>query len=111
MIGAMAMTANSSSSPCFLLSAEMKGSIGMRKLKSMNSNYTNLNSNLSSSFLDDEWHARIFCLSFRNQKQKRLSKQIVNELGGQYEEVFNDVKLVLFLFLFFVVHVFLPQKT
>ncbi|KAI3811143.1 hypothetical protein L1987_20860 [Smallanthus sonchifolius] len=29
----------------------------------------------------------------RNQKHIKLSKSIVNELGEQYEEVFNDVKL------------------
>ncbi|GJW06552.1 chaperonin-like RbcX protein 2, chloroplastic [Tanacetum coccineum] len=59
MTGAMALGANSSSCPCFGISAEMKCSlkarkssayknfVGMRKLKSMHSN-------LSSSFLDDE---------------------------------------------------------
>lgn len=94
------MTANSSACPCFGISAETKCSLkvwkssayknnaGMRKLKSMNSN-------LRTSFLDDEWYARMIYLSFRNHQQQKNRKPIVSELGGQYEEVFNDVKLEL----------------
>ncbi|KAK9051388.1 hypothetical protein SSX86_028015 [Deinandra increscens subsp. villosa] len=98
MIGAMAMamTANTSSCPGFGLFAETKCSLKMRKKKLNFINFnSNSNSNLISSFLDVEWYARMICSSFRNQKQKNLSKSIVNELGGQYEEVFNDVKLEL----------------
>ncbi|XP_071735888.1 chaperonin-like RbcX protein 2, chloroplastic isoform X2 [Rutidosis leptorrhynchoides] len=101
----MAIAASTSSCPCFGLFAETKCSlkmrnsacknvVGMKALKTMNSN-SNSNSNLSSSFLDDELHAQINRLSFTNHHQRKLNKTIVNELGGQYEEVFNDIKLEL----------------
>nr|XP_043624638.1 chaperonin-like RbcX protein 2, chloroplastic isoform X2 [Erigeron canadensis] len=100
----MAMAANSTSCPCSSLFTEMKCSPKMRenrayknllcirKLKSMN---MKSHSNLSSSLLDNEWYARLFYLSSRNHRQKIFQNTIVSELGGQYEEVFNDVKLEL----------------
>ncbi|KAJ0444527.1 putative chaperonin-like RbcX [Helianthus annuus] len=93
---AMAMTANTISYPSFGLLAESKYSLKTRKRKSklMNSiSYSDLT--LMSSFMDVGSYARMKCSSFKNRKQKNISKLIVNELGGQYEEVFNDVKLTL----------------
>ncbi|KAK1425138.1 hypothetical protein QVD17_20483 [Tagetes erecta] len=37
----------------------------------------------------------MICSSFKNRKHKKFSRVVVNELGGQYEEVFNNVKLAL----------------
>ncbi|KAL4586213.1 hypothetical protein LXL04_010845 [Taraxacum kok-saghyz] len=72
MVGSMAMSTNSKSCPCFGLFLEAKCSlnmkknrVGMRKLKNSKSN------------------------------SNKVRKSIVNELGGQYEEVFNDIKLEL----------------
>lgn len=81
MIGAM-MSASFRPCPCFGFS---KCSLRMRKL--MNSY-----SNLGTCFLDDEWYARMIRIFFRNQQQQKMRKVIVNEVGGQYEEVFNDIK-------------------
>ncbi|KAI3796472.1 hypothetical protein L1987_39143 [Smallanthus sonchifolius] len=94
MAMAMAMAANTNSCPGFGLFAETKCSLKIknRKLKFMN---LISNSNLITSFLDVEWYARMVCSSYRNQKPKNLSRLIVNELGGQYEEVFDNVKLEL----------------
>ncbi|KAJ1410859.1 Chaperonin-like RbcX [Sesbania bispinosa] len=47
---------------------------------------------LTTSFIDPpEWR---FCVntSFKKQRRDRRKFTIVNELGGQYEETFNDVK-------------------
>ncbi|KAL8268601.1 hypothetical protein R6Q59_002399 [Mikania micrantha] len=98
MTGAMTtvMTANTISYPGLKLYAETSSSLILKKRKPKFMNLiSNSNSNLISSFLDVEWYARMFCSSFKNQKPKNFSKSIVNELGGQYEEVFNDVKLEL----------------
>lgn len=95
MIGAM-MSASFRPCPCFGFS---KCSLRMRKL--MNSY-----SNLGTCFLDDEWYARMIRIFFRNQQQQKMRKVIVNEVGGQYEEVFNDIKSVIcycFRFLFLLV--------
>ncbi|KAI7734978.1 hypothetical protein M8C21_020768 [Ambrosia artemisiifolia] len=88
----MAMTANTISYPGFRLPAAMKSSLKAKKRK-LKCTHLNSNSNLISSFLDVGWYARMICSSVINQKPKKPSKSIVNELGGQYEEVFNDVKL------------------
>ncbi|KAK1425293.1 hypothetical protein QVD17_20644 [Tagetes erecta] len=93
---AMAMTANTISYPGFRLFAETKCSRKMKKRKPKLINLApNSNSRLISSFLDVEWYARMICSSFRSRKQKKFSRLVVNELGGQYEEVFNDIKLAL----------------
>ncbi|KAI3814396.1 hypothetical protein L1987_19151 [Smallanthus sonchifolius] len=91
---AMAMTANTNSTPGFRLFAQNKCSLQMRNKKLKFMNFIS-NSYMITSFLDVEWYARMVCSSFMNQKQIKLSKSIVNELGGQHEEVFNDVKLEL----------------
>ncbi|CAA3029894.1 Hypothetical predicted protein [Olea europaea subsp. europaea] len=57
--------------------------------------------NLSTSFLDAwyEWRLSAKMLSFytfksNSRKKRRLhSLTVVNELGGQYEDTFNDVKM------------------
>ncbi|KAJ1415536.1 Chaperonin-like RbcX [Sesbania bispinosa] len=45
---------------------------------------------LTSSFLDPP--ELRFCVNTSFKKQRRRKFTIVNELGGQYEETFNDVK-------------------
>ncbi|XP_024988274.1 chaperonin-like RbcX protein 2, chloroplastic isoform X2 [Cynara cardunculus var. scolymus] len=67
MIGAI-MSANLRSYPCLGLSAETKRSLRTRKKN---------------------------VVGMKKQQQQKIRKFIVNELGGQYEEVFNDVKLEL----------------
>ncbi|CAH1416482.1 unnamed protein product [Lactuca virosa] len=68
MIGGMAVSANAKSCPCFGLFLESKCSLKMKK------NQVGMR---------------------KHKNSKKIRKTIVNELGGQYEEVFNDVKLEL----------------
>ncbi|KAI3764306.1 hypothetical protein L2E82_14313 [Cichorium intybus] len=91
----MAMYANSKSCLRFGLFLEAKCSMRMKKIQVGMRKFKNSKSNLRCSFVDDEWYARIVCLSLKNQHQVKVKKLIVNELGGQYEEVFNDIKLEL----------------
>lgn len=89
MVGAMAMpmAANTISYQGQGLFSETKRSLKMKLVT---------NSNMASSFLDVGWYARVICSSCTNKKPKSVSKSIVSELGGQYEEGFSDVKLVPF---------------
>ncbi|XP_076950266.1 chaperonin-like RbcX protein 2, chloroplastic [Bidens hawaiensis] len=92
MVGAMAMTmaANTISYQGQGFFSETKRILKMKKKMKLVTN-----SNMTSSFMDVGWYARIICSSCTNKKPKNISKSIVSELGGQYEEGFSDVKLEL----------------
>lgn len=108
MVAAISMNGiynDQNSSPCLCLDSKISCSMNIKsnsmemwqfkKPKSVDF--------LSSSFLDSWYYFRIsakmlsssqFDCTRTTNKQRFRKLSVVNELGGQYEETFNDVKLV-----------------
>lgn len=112
MVGATSFIADPNICPCLCfysktscsLRIKSGGKMGLyknlastRKLKMVKA----MNQKLTTTFLDDAWYERRLTAKIHSRiangcsgKQKNFRNfRVVNELGGQYEEVFNDIKL------------------
>ncbi|XP_060216023.1 chaperonin-like RbcX protein 2, chloroplastic [Lycium barbarum] len=91
MVGALSFVGSSvvdsHSSPCLCLdsvlhksSSSSSSSLGRKQLQ------------LSSSFVDLKFSAKCYKGNYKKQTKGRKNLRIVSDLGGQYEDSFNDIK-------------------
>ncbi|KAK4358882.1 hypothetical protein RND71_021111 [Anisodus tanguticus] len=89
MVGALSVVSSSMvdshSSPCLCLDSVLhksssSSSLGRKQLQ------------LSTSFVDLKFSAKCFKSNYKKQTKGRRNLMIVSDLGGQYEESFNDIK-------------------
>ncbi|KAK4356524.1 hypothetical protein RND71_025495 [Anisodus tanguticus] len=89
MVGALSVVSSSMvdshSSPCLCLDSVLHKSSSSKSLGRKQLQW-------SSSFVDLKFSAKCFKGNYKKQTKGRRNLRIVNDLGGQYEESFNDIK-------------------
>lgn len=106
-MGAFSSVMDSQISPCLCVDVHLKSGGGdvvlwrnpMGKKQMMVKRGVVLG--LRSSFVDPDREWRL-CVTRSAKKQQHKDRKlaIVNELGGQYEETFNDVKTVRYIYIY-----------